>query len=151
MEFKRKKRVKGKSQKYHKEWYSGDKQYRITWRRESMGVAVIPGYLVCVRCVGSTEFWDFAGRRGPYRSLNAAIKAARRHRKVWERAIELAGGKRRGRADKLRSLKLRAKAGKGHKRHDIFSSLPCWVLKSCDERTLRILQQATATHVPTAA
>jgi hypothetical protein len=103
MNFKRVK-VKGQNRKFHKTWKSEDKCYRITWRREFMGVSLPPRFQACVRIhlPNGWDMWDFAGRRGPFKTFKAASEACEHHRRRWSaiaqapgirRVLELCGGK----------------------------------------------------------
>ena len=95
MNFKRVK-VKGQSRKLHRTWKSDDRCYRISWRREFMGVSLPPRFQACVRIhlPNCGEMWDFAGRRSPFKTFKAASEACEHHRRLWS-AIAQATGVRR--------------------------------------------------------
>ncbi|MGA2059102.1 MAG: hypothetical protein ABSG67_01375 [Thermoguttaceae bacterium] len=77
------KSIKGRSRKSYKEWLDETKRYRITWITEVGGVRVPPHFYACVRIrlPNGREMWDFAGRRGPYRTFKLASKACETHAK----------------------------------------------------------------------
>lgn len=126
---------RGQTQKHQKTWLSKDRQYQIRWARECFGVRVPPHYYALVNCLQNIDLgrrqWDFAGKRGPYKTFEAAVKACEKHEKVWLAAIRISEGERTGRNDRLRSLEFRArhqyiKDGKvvGQK---IMTGIPVWV------------------------
>jgi|GEM_PF-3310044 len=104
MQFKRK-RIRGKTQKTYKEWRSDCGHYRICWRNEIHGLGSAR-YYATVRSDrgdrrdgssgGSSEFWDFATDRRPYRTLSAAKKACQKNQRVWQKFIDLANVPRKG-------------------------------------------------------
>ena len=106
MLFKRR-RIRGKSQKTYKEWWSGCGGYRVCWRNEIPGLGSAR-YYATVRCCrgdgreGSSEFWDFAADRRPYRTLNAAKQACHQNQQTWQRFIDLADAPRKGRNELAR-------------------------------------------------
>jgi hypothetical protein len=75
--------IKGKSRKLYKEWLDETKQYRITWNTEVGGVRVPPHFYACVRVtlLDGREMWDFAGRRGPYKTFKKSVEACEMHKK----------------------------------------------------------------------
>jgi len=134
MNFKRKQRIKGRTAKTYKEWYSDCKQYRISWRSEVFDVAVSPGYHACVR---SGEGWGFAAKRGLYRTLKAAQKACETNWKLWNAFLAIEG---RGKVTKVRNLKARAMLGRGNQAYSGMADLPVWVAKRASPRLLDVLQ-----------
>jgi hypothetical protein len=131
------KRVKGRTAKTYKEWYSGSGQYRINWRSEVAGVQVDPYYQACVRCTTSgREYWGFAGRRGPYRTLKAAKEACETNRKLWEKLLAVDG---RDKVSQIRDLRDRAMIGPAKNTHCILDELPVWVAAQIPQRHLEIL------------
>jgi hypothetical protein len=65
--------------KLRKSWISACGKYRITWRKQFMGVDVLPRYYalkLAVRCDGDT-YWDFAlcSERRPYKTFKRAQQA----------------------------------------------------------------------------
>ncbi len=140
MIFKRKQRVKGRTTKTYREWWSDCGNYRITWRSEVSGVTVDPGYYACVRCVVSdkdpTEYWGFAHRRGLNRTLKAAQKSCEDGRKVWERFLRIKG---RAKVTQFRRLKADTVIGKGKSRYSALTDIPLWVLEEAGERLIKII------------
>ena len=132
MNFKRKQRIKGRTAKTYKEWYSDCDQYRISWRSEVFDVTVIPGYHACVR---SGNGWGFAQRRGLYRTLKAAKDACEMNWKLWNAFLAIEG---RGKVTQVRNLMARAMLGKGNQAYSGMSDLPVWVEKKANPRLLAI-------------
>lgn len=140
MKFKQRKRIKGRSVKTHKEWWSDCGEYRITWRKEVFGVEVDPGYYACVRCVVShvnrSEYWGFAHRRGLNRTLKAAMQSCENGRKVWERFLSISG---RAKVTQFRRLKVDTMVGAGRSKYSALEDIPLWVVDEADLRLLNIL------------
>jgi len=134
MNFKRKQRIKGRTAKTYKEWYSDCGQYRISWRNEVFGVAMVPGYHACVR---SGEGWGFARRRGLYRTLKAAQDACEMNWKLWNAFLVIEG---RGKVTQVRNLIARSMIGKGNQAYSGMSDLPVWVEKKTSPRLLEVLR-----------
>lgn len=134
MEFVRVKK-RGQVQKHQKTWLSVDRHYKIAWARECFGVRVQAHYHATVNCLRSIDLkdrqWDFAGRRGPYKTFEAAVEACNKHHKAWTDAIEISEGERTGRSDRLRSLefRVRVKSIKDKKvsHQKIMTGIPVWV------------------------
>jgi hypothetical protein len=130
MDFKRTKQ-RGIRQEAMKVWYSPCGQYRVSWVAEVEGVSVIPHYFACVRCYANAyedrELWDFAGKRGTYRVMKAAVEACEKHERLWKFAIETSETERNGRNDRLRAIKDRAKVGVGVHCNSAMNSMPVWV------------------------
>jgi len=123
-------------------WISSCGNYKIVWSNECLGVSVAPHFHAMVReYAGEDKIWNFAGRRGPYRKLRAAIAACEYHQKVWRAAIQIASGEFKGRADRLRSLDARARVGTGINCNRLFAGLPVWVRAEGAEAH-RILHEA---------
>ncbi len=97
MDFKCKK-IKAQNQKTQKTWLSED-EYRITWRKEALGVRVPARYMACVRVIvpgnfekGYTEMWDFVNpKKHLYRSMKVAVVDCQKHHKLWEKATTCSG------------------------------------------------------------
>lgn len=138
MKFTQKKRIKGKTAKTYKEWYSDCDEYRITWRKEIFGVEVDPGYYACVRCVVShrlpIEYWGFAYRRGLNRTFKAAMKSCEDNQKVWKRFLNITG---RAKVTQFRRLVADTVIGKN--KHSALVDIPLWVIQEADLRLLNIL------------
>ena len=134
MNFKRKQRIKGRTAKTYKEWYSDCGQYRISWRNEVFGVAMVPGYHACVR---SGEGWGFARRRGLYRTLKAAQDACEMNWKLWNKFLSIEG---RAKVSQVRDLIARSMVGKGTQAYSGMSDLPVWVEKKANPRLLEVLR-----------
>lgn len=133
MQFSRKK-LRGQDQRTAKTWKDESGCYRITWISQYMGVQVTPHYQACVRTVAPDGFiyWDFAGRQGPYRKLQAAIDACEKHRKAWNHALKLANSERKGRAERLRAFHAKARVGTGFTCNVLLNHVPEWVAKDAD-------------------
>jgi hypothetical protein len=73
--------IKGRSRKLYKEWLDETRRYRITWIREVGGIRVPPHFYACVRIKlpNGRELWDFADRRGPYKTFRKAVEACGAH------------------------------------------------------------------------
>ena len=140
MNFKQKKRIKGKSIKTYKEWCSDCGNYRITWRKEVFDIEVDPGYYACVKCVVShhsmKEYWGFAHRRGLNRTFKAAVKSCEDGKKVWDQFLRITG---RAKVTQFRRLVVGTIIGKGKNRYSALTDIPLWVVKEADERLLDIL------------
>jgi len=134
LNFKRKQRIKGRTAKTYKEWYSDCDQYRISWRNEVFGVAMVPGYHACVRSGGG---WGFARRRGLYRTLKAAQAACEMNWKLWNAFLVIEG---RGKVTQVRNLIARSMIGKGNQAYSGMSDLPVWVEKKTSPRLLEVLR-----------
>jgi len=102
MNFTRKKK-RGVNKAVCKFWFS-DEGYRITWRRETFGVAIEPRYMAAVKTLVPNygcetdrvdEFVMFdkvdPGRPRLYKSLKAAQEACEAHLQLWTQACEAAG------------------------------------------------------------
>jgi hypothetical protein len=75
--------------KWCKEWYDASKQYRITCVKCVDGIKITPHYHALVKLtLPKRTMWDFADRRGPYKTRRKAIEACERHQKLWEKALE---------------------------------------------------------------
>lgn len=133
MNFKRKQRIKGRTAKTYKEWYSDCDQYRISWRSEVFDVTVTPGYHACVRSGGG---WGFARRRGLYRTLKAAKDACEMNWKLWNKFLSIEG---RAKVTQVRNLIARAMIGQGNQAYSGMSDLPVWVEKKANPRLLEII------------
>lgn len=126
---------RGQAQKNQKTWLSKDRQYQIRWSRESFGVRTPPHYYALVLCLRNIDLkdrqWDFAGKRGPYKTYEAAFEACERHQKVWLAAMEISEGERTGRNDRLRSLEFRSRhksvRDKKAVTQKIMTGIPVWV------------------------
>jgi len=140
MDFKQKKRIKGRTVKTYREWWSDCGEYRITWRNGVFGVEVDPGFYACVRCVVShrdqREYWGFANRRGLNRTLKAAKKSCEDGKKAWERFLRITG---RAKVTQFRRLKVDTMVGKGKNRYSALTDIPLWVVQEADQRLLNIL------------
>lgn len=133
MQFKRR-RIRGKTQKTYKEWRSDCGHYRICWRNEIPGLGSAR-YYATARCDrgdrsdGSSEFWDFAADRRPYRTLNAAKQACEKNQRVWQQFIELDDVPRKGRNELARQQITRSVVGtKPTTGHILNSCPPIWAL-----------------------
>lgn len=128
MEFTRRK-VKGRSRQTYREWRDESGQYRITWRSEVYGIPVTPAYYSTVlstdRNMGR-DFWSFCGAKRPYRTKNAAVEAAEKNQRLWQKAIQIAEGERKGRNDRLRALEVSSRIGSGGTGHKVMGTLPKW-------------------------
>lgn len=126
MEFKSK-RVKGKQKSEYREWHSDCGQYRISWSATS-GV-----YQACVKTKSfdGRTWWNFAYRRGPYKTRKAAAAGCDDNRKLWEAFVKLShsDGRRDGRLD---TLVARAQS--------VFKSVPVWVLGEAEPSLVRMLK-----------
>lgn len=127
MEFTRRK-VRGHSQKTHKMWVSDCGDYRISWTNEYG----FPHYYACVlteRFDGET-WWNFALRRGPYKTRKKAAEECERNKKLWEAFIKLSHSDGR-RDSRLETLKARAP--------NVFTSLPVWVRPLAEPSLIKML------------
>ena len=97
MNFTRKKK-RGVNKAVCKMWFS-DEGYRITWRKETFGVAVEPRYMAAVRVLvpnyGLSEFvmWDKVdpGRPRLYKTMKIAQESCEAHFGLWTKACEVTG------------------------------------------------------------
>jgi len=129
------KKKRGMNQKVERYWFSDCGQYRIYWIKEAFGVAVQPHYQACVLCLQSIDLpvrqWDFAGRRGPYKTMGASVQACEQHQKNWEIAIAISEGERPGRSEKLRTLEHRSRVKSIRDKKVVYqrtmSGTPVWV------------------------
>jgi hypothetical protein len=147
MNFRRKRRVKGRAAKNYKEWYDETRQYRISWRNQVAGVDVTPAYYACVRCVRFNDdgfrYWGFVGRRGPYRSRKAAIKDCEKHQQLWNKFLAIEG---RSKVSQVRELQARALIGTGRSATSFMSDLPLWISQQATPRLLEILTGVERAH-----
>jgi len=144
MIFARKKK-RGQVQKHHKTWLSDDGQYKVDWRNRAHAVKVRSGFHATVLCTQtphvSHKQWEFAGRRGLYKTLEAAQQACEQHQKHWLEAIEASLGERTGRAAKLRAIearsRLRTTRTKGKTQIAVYQrtmcAVPGWVRKQANK------------------
>lgn len=93
MDFTRKK-LKGQNQKVRRTWLSPE-QYRITWRSEAFGIAVLPRYQATVRIElpQGGEMWDHVAPQRLIKTLKAAKEAIEKHYRRWSRAINASGSR----------------------------------------------------------
>lgn len=129
---------RGQDQKVHKTWMPEGSlklhTYRITWAKEVFGVKIKPHYHATVwtfRNLGEDhKQWTFAGRRGPYKTFEAAVEACEKHEKAWLALIEASEGDRTGRNDRLRSIEFRSRVkfvrDKKTFHQKTLTSLPVW-------------------------
>ena len=123
------------NQKVERYWFSECGQYRINWIKEAYGVAIQPHYQACVLCLQSIDLpvrqWDFAGRRGPYKTKEAAVQACEQHKKNWEAAIAISESDRTGRSEKLHTLERRSRLKSIRDKKAVYqrtmSGTPVWV------------------------
>lgn len=117
-------RVKTKKRNY-KIWKS-EERYRITWCDKYLGVAVPAHFQACVRVhlPEGRDIWDFAGKRGPYKTFKAADKACCQHQRLWTKILQATGIRR-----------VRELCGK------IPSAYPLWIRKEMSSK-LRILLES---------
>jgi hypothetical protein len=127
MEFNRK-RIHGRQQQTYKEWRDESDNYRIVWRNEFMGLELPDAFYATVRINGpGGVYWDFVGARGPYRSFNKAVQAAKKHQKAWTQLLEVAKGERKGRADRVRELDLRYRGSTRDGNYRMMMTMPAWI------------------------
>jgi len=140
MNFTMKTRIKGKSVKTYREWWSDCGNYRITWRREVNGVSVDPGFYACCRCFVShrdpTAYFGFAYRRGLNRTLKAAKLSCEDGKRVWEQFLRITG---QAKVTQFRRLKASSVVGKGRNKYSALTDIPQWVIEEADPRLLEIL------------
>jgi hypothetical protein len=140
LNFERKK-VRGRSKRHYKEWHDTEGLgYRLTWRNEAFGVAVVPAFYACVKVVRLTDgfvWWNFCQHRRPYKTLKKAVEACLRNQKLWAAFIELGAASGR-RGDRLKELVAKGMVGGGH----ILSTVPEWAKPKCDPTLLRMLYPA---------
>ena len=137
MNFTRKQRIKGKPAKHYKEWYDETKQYRVSWRDEAFGVAVLPGFYACVRCsVNGSVYWGFVGRRGLYRTVLAAMDACDRNREIWNKFLAIEG---KAKVKQLKELQEHAIFGSGKSSYSMMAELPVWMVSKAPVRLMEIL------------
>lgn len=141
MDFVRKKK-RGVTSKTCKVWFSTDGgHYKIMWVKEAFGVRTKPHYHATVHCFRTStdtyKQWDFAGRRGPYKTFEAAVEACEHNHKMWLEAISISESKAAGRKDRFRSMEFRSriKTVRVKKKHKTVSyqrtmcGTPIWVRK----------------------
>lgn len=140
MEFKRKQRIKGRPAKHYKEWYDVSGQYRISWRDQVEGANVLPAYYACIRClrsrVSAEGYWAFAGKRSPYKTQHAALKACIYNRKVWDKFLTIEG---RSKVAHVQQLWERSRVGHNFTSNIILRDIPVWVMGKASPRLLEIL------------
>ena len=132
------KRIKGQHAKTKRTWMDETGCYRITWSKTMCGVAVEkPYYHACVRAARTdgTEYWGFAGRRGPYKTLKAAKQACETNHKLWSQFCHI---KRRSKVTQVRRLIANNFVGTGKAAVPIMSDLPAWVFAEADQRLIDI-------------
>lgn len=131
MEFKRRK-VRGLSSRTHREWLSACGNYRIAWSCEMFGVRVPPRFYACVQTTrfDGSSWWNFVGRRGPYKTFRKAVEECQRNQSHWNEFLQLcqAPGRRRERLKELQ-----ARAG------NVMRTVPVWVQQQADPTLLRML------------
>jgi hypothetical protein len=127
MEFRRRK-AKGRSQQTYKEWVSDCGFFRITWINEYG----YKHYQACVKveCKTHPFRWEFALRRGPYKTFKKAVEGCEKNKRLWDAFIKLSHspGRRDG---KLLALKMREPT--------VFFSLPLWVRQEAEPGLVRML------------
>lgn len=146
MNFTRKKR-RGRTQDQYQEWLSDDGHYRITWSSMFPDRDMPDTFYACVLTVrhhkrDDYEYWNFAGKRGPYRTFKKAQEACEKHLKAWEAFFKIMAGPYKGRADRVRELVAKTTVGTDETVHKILSSLPKWVRDQASPDQYRILFDA---------
>lgn len=141
-------------------WRSKDGNYEIVSRKQFCGTRYVDRFYslaVCRRFDGLT-IKTFTGRRGTYKTFEAAAKAVKSHRYRWRRFISL--GKTKGRRDgRLRLLtkkqldtlhrmmldkkgfpkkKIQNQRKRVEIEQSIFGSLPLWIEKQADPGLVRM-------------
>jgi len=129
---------RGQDQRSQKTWMPEGSckyhTYRITWAREVHGVSVKPHYHATVWSFRNmreeVKQWDFAGRRGPYKTFAAAVEACVANEKAWLALIEASNSDRTGRNDRLRTIEYRSRLkyikDKKPAYQKTMTSLPVW-------------------------
>ena len=111
-------------------WFDDSKQYRIntaTIVKRRNGEPLYYAGVLCEQIGRPTQqFWACCGAQRPYKSMNAAIRAVRKHRRLWVSAIR-ASRRRRNREQNLERIRLRGHLGVDRTRNYVFGSLPVWV------------------------
>jgi hypothetical protein len=100
------------------------------WRTETFGVEVPPSFYATILTIGANNpWWDFVGRRGPYKTFKKAVEDCERNKKLWTAFVEL------GQVSGRRSQQL---AALNDKAKTVFSSVPVWVKEIADPVLLRM-------------
>jgi hypothetical protein len=132
------KRIKGQKAKTKKTRLDESGDYRITWTNTMCGVKVdTPYFHACVRACrpDGSEYWGFAGRRGPYKTLKAAQKACETNQKLWNQFCRIKG---RTKVTQVRRLRANNFIGTGKAAVPIMSDMPAWVFEQADQRLIDI-------------
>ena len=136
MEFKRK-RVHGKTTEIHKRWVSNCGDYRVEWRNELPGGGSF--YAMVRESRRGADFWNFAGRRAPYRTWKAAADACRKHQRAWKRFLNAAGRAGAGRADRLKAMIEKSVEGKAWRANKVLRYPPCWAEERLNDAARKLL------------
>lgn len=128
------KKKRGMNQKVSRLWLTPE-GYRLTWRKEFMGVSLPPRYQACVRThqpgnfeKGYTENWDFVNRKRPlFKTAKAAIDECERHKRIWSKATQCPG---------IRALRALFDGR-------LPSNLPIWVRSKLNRKLLHVIIDTT--------
>lgn len=114
----------------YKSWRDESGQYQVVWRSEYDGITVPSVFYASVRCrnFNGGDLWDFADRRGPYKTFKKAAEGCHRHQRAWLKFLKIMDGPYKGRAEKLRNLD-----------RCILSTRPWWVLEQGGDKVWREL------------
>ena len=123
-------------------WFDDSKQYRIniaTIVRRRNGEPLFYAGVLCEQIGKPTQqFWACCGAQRPYKSMNAAIRAVRKHRRLWVSAIR-ASRRKLDREKNLERIRLRGHLGVDRTKNYVFGSLPVWVREKAPFAPERII------------
>lgn len=119
-------------------WTSECGQYRVAHYPPTRWF--IGRYYSLVYASGAKPSWVFTERQGPYRTQQAAMKAALRHKRAWTKFVRLSHkkGKRIGRLAKL-----------NQRYRQVLKRLPIWAMKEADPSLLKLQFPGPGRHAPT--
>ena len=123
-------------------WFDDTKQYRINLASLVKRPNGEPFFYAGVLCeeLGKPErtYWMCCGAMRPYKSMQAAVRAVKKHRRLWVSAIR-ASRRRLNRETNLERIKMRGHLGHDRNRNYVFASLPVWVREKSPQSPERII------------
>lgn len=123
-------------------WFDDSQQYRIskaTIVKRRNGEPLFYAAILCEQ-IGKPEqqFWACCGAQRPHNSMKAALRAVRKHRRLWVSAIR-ASRRKLDREVNLERIRLRGHLGVDRTHNYVFSSLPVWVREKAPFAPERII------------
>lgn len=135
-------------------WFDQTQNYRISVARliqEMSRRVVYYASVLCERLGTGERYWALCGAHRPYKSIAAAQRAVKKHRRLWVSAIRASRTREpSARQQSLERIKLRGHVGVDRTRNYLFSNLPMWVRERAPKAPERIIAgyRKLCEHVP---